>query len=138
MRKRLLVLSFVAMLVTFSVSQVFAQSELTLEGLAEQVTSLVQRVEALESFWESKGSRPLDDGACVIAEGELQRETAFKFYDQYEKFPENVTIKYVVVVPKENMVTVTYTEGWDEGRYSRERWIDCEFLESLDWVERER
>ena len=138
MRKRLLLLALVAILVFLSVSQVLAQSELTLEGLAEQVTSLVQRVEALESFWESKGSRPLDNGACVIAAGELQRETALKFYDQYEKFPENVEIQYVVVAPEENMVSVTYSEGWDEGRYSRERWIDCEFLESIDWVEIER
>lgn len=138
MSRRLVIAVLIVTLIFISVTQVSAQAELTLESLAEQLASLVERVEALESFWESKGSMPIDDDACVVATGELQRETALKFYDQYERFPENIQIQYVAVAPKLDMVSVTYSEGWDEGRYSRERWIDCEFLESIDWVERDR
>lgn len=132
MRKRLLLLAFVAILIFLSVSQVFAQSELTLEGLAEQVTSLVQRIEALESLWDGPGSLSLDDGGCVVATGELQRETAIKYYDQFEEFPDRIEIKTVAIQPEENKIAILYTDLW-ESEWAWEYWTDCEFVGSSDW-----
>ena len=132
MRKRLLTLAFVSILVAFSVSQVFAQGELTLEGLAEQVTSLVQRIEVLESLWDGPGSLALDDGGCIIATGELQRETAIKYYDQFEEFPGSIKINTVAIQPEENKVAILYSDVW-ENEWAWEYWDDCEFAGSSDW-----
>jgi len=131
-RKQLFILAFVAILVAFSVSQVFAQSELTLEGLAEQVVSLVQRVEALESLWDGPGSVALDGGGCVIVTGTLQRETAIKYYDQFEEFPDRILIETVAIQPEENKIAVLYTTLWGH-EWAWEYWIDCEFVGSSDW-----
>lgn len=140
MKRTLAITIVVLTLVLLSATTLFAQTELTLESLAEQFASLLERVEALESLWDGPGSITLSEpeGACVVATGELQRQTALKFYDQFDRFPENIQIHSVVVVARKNKVSVTYTEGWDEGRYARERWENCDFSESTDWVERTR
>lgn len=137
MQRKLIVSVLVVGLVVFSVSQVFAQSELTLEGLAEQLTSLVQRIETLESIWDGPGSIALDDGGCVIATGALQRETAIKFYDKFEEFPEYISINRVAIEPEENKVLVLYTEGFGDDRWVYEMWEGCEFAGSSEWEEDE-
>lgn len=133
MYRKMIVFVLAVVLVVFSVSQVFAQTELTLEGIAEQLTSLVQRVEALESIWDGPGSISLDDGGCLIATGDLQRETAIKFYDTFEEFPEYVSIYRVAIQPEEGKVMVLYTEGFGDDRWVYEMWEGCEFVGSSDW-----
>ena len=138
MKRKIAIAVVVVTLMSFGVAQVSAQAELTLESIAEQLVSLIERVEALESIWEGPGSLPLTEpeGACVVATGELQRETALKFYDQFDRFPENIRIHSVVVFPPADGTSVTYTEGWGDEYYARERWVNCEFSESTDWVDR--
>ena len=119
-------------------SIIWAQEEgVTLESLAEQLSSLVQRVEALESIWEGPGSISLEDGGCMIATGALQRETAIKFYDTFEEFPEYVSIYRVAFQPEENKVLILYTEGYGDDRWVYEMWTGCEFEGSSEWEEDE-
>ena len=141
MKRKIVIVVIVVTLTILGVTKVSAQAELTLENLAEQLASLVQRVAALESIWEGPGSIPIEEteGACIVATGKLQRQTALKFYQQFEKFPEDIEIQSVAILPSIPLtgIAVTYTAG--NGRYmARERWIDCEFVGGTDWVDRAR
>ena len=71
-----------------------AKEELTLEGLADDVTALAEkyseviaRVEIIESIWDAPGSIEVADNVCLLSErGNVQDETVLKYKENYDKW----------------------------------------------------
>ena len=129
-----------------------AQDGLTLEGLAEQVTALVgrvdavgegvkaltERVEAVESRWEGPGAVLLDDERCMIGARpytrDLQNETVLRYRDTYDEWPEmgDIWVAEIIWTGDLERIGIVY-EDYREDRYVMEIWEGCEFIGSSDW-----
>ena len=133
----------IIVVLTFLVPGVLlAQDELTLEGLAEQVTEVVEqvadlaeRIATIEEIWTGPGPIILEEGDCVIGLNEsLQDETVIKFKETYDEWldVDDVSIVQVMYLPESGNTAVVYEEYWED-KYVIEVWNGCEFLESSDW-----
>lgn len=149
MKRTHAILLSVALASLVFVSAAYAQEEgLTLEGLdegldvamqsigqlAEQVTALVARVDAVE---EAIAPPTISSGTCVLhlSSSPLQRETLTKYIDQFDTEPENLmTLKGIYYNEELNLTMLRFEEAWKD-RTVAEWWNNCEYKGSTDWVE---
>lgn len=144
--KRTMMVLAVVLALALPVS-VWAQSEgLTLEGLAQQVASVVERVEAIERLLLPSPVTDID-GNCMLAAGDALRSSenwdgalhpsTLLAYTSLSngKFPEEVTIKSVKVTPDGQIAVELVTEQSpsrdssfrEYGAFVVEYWNGCEF-----------
>lgn len=125
---------FLAFLIVPAV--VLAQDEdLTLAGLAEQLTALADRVTAIEA----RLAPTTEDGACVQYSGKhLQRETTTAYLDAFdEDMDSNQLILRSVRYDTEAGLTNYHFELIFDDRLVIERWRGCEFAGHSEWIEEE-
>lgn len=133
MKRFLIIIAVLAIVVP---GALLAQDELTLEGLAEQVAALVERVEAVEA---KLAPITTEDGVCVqYANGQVQRETVTKYFDAYEENLETSRLRLVAIqFGTETGLTVYHFEEVFADRSVTETWRGCEFLDVGEWQEEE-
>ena len=84
MRRILVILGVVALVAP---ATLWAQEELTLEGLAAQLTALSARVERVEALWEGPGAVEVDATTCSIGMPDsLQDETALLHKEKFDEW----------------------------------------------------
>ena len=110
-----------------------AQEELSLEGLSEQISSLVERVVSLEEKLEPVVTT---GGECVQYDGRsLQRETVTKhletFGEDIERQADLESVRYNI---ESGLTTYSFSYGYPLRRVT-ETWRQCEFLDHGEWVE---
>ncbi len=110
--------------------------ELTLAGLAEQLTALVTRVDAIESRL-THGAHVDDDGNCRLAVTDRLHATSIVEY--LEKYPDSdtpgrIAIASVYIVPGTG-IAVTFGPISESSTYRHitEYWSGCEFLNTSGW-----
>ena len=141
--KRFLMIAVVVIAIVMP-AMTWAQEEgLTLERLAEQITGLVERVGALESFYMRSAIMD-DEGACQVAIGEVDwtdgdggmHPTSLAAYLSLSDgvVPRNISIRSIKSTP-EGLIAIEF-ETYDEpgtglfneyGSYVIEYWSGCEF-----------
>lgn len=149
MKRFLVIIAVLALLVP---GALLAQDELTLEGLAERFTGLVERVDAVgervaaltvrgetvESMWEGPGAVMLDDERCMIGARpntrDLQDETVLKYKGTYDEWPEmgEFHVAEIIWMADLERTGVVYRERF-KNRSAMEIWEGCEFIGSSDW-----
>lgn len=142
-KKRFLLIVVVAIAIILP-SMIWAQEEgLTLEGVAEQVAGLVERVEALESLY-MRSVVSGDEGICQLAIGEVDwtdgdggmHPTSLAAYLSLSDgaVPRSVSIRTVKFTP-DGLIAIEF-ETYDEpgtgafneyGSYVIEYWNGCDF-----------
>lgn len=129
--------TFLAIIVTVlltSAAIVWAQDEeLTLAGLAEKLTALVERVTVIEERLEPVTTT---DGVCVqYSHNQLQRETITKYLDAFEEDVGSlVTLKSVRYNTESGLTSYHFEEAFTD-RSVTETWYGCEFVDTGKWVE---
>ena len=139
MKNKYLIAVMIALLAWFiALSVVSAQDELTLEDLAEglnvamqSIGLLAERVTALEGKLMPVTT---ENGVCIQhSAGQLQRETATKFFDKYEENVGSLIHLRGVHYDTENGLTIFYFNEGFSNRTVTETWRSCEFIGSSDW-----
>ena len=146
MKRKLLILCLLALLIP---SALLAQGEITLEGLAEQVAAIVNRVEALENLFANPWSPEIvytDDGICQnplhrssryggILEL-IHQETADAYRVAYgvSIAPHDVDLHSFSFATHTNHVYIEYGKG---DKRVLEKWAHCQFLGHSEWAEAE-
>ena len=124
---------------------VVAQDDLNLDGLADEVTALEQklteiiaRMEGIESIWDGPGSTELGDEVCLLSErGTMQDETVLKYKEKFDKWLDlNFSMIHQVRYSADtgNMLIV-YTDGPFASKMVIEEWDGCDFVGASDWWE---
>jgi hypothetical protein len=134
MKRRLAGLTLAAILLVLSASHLYAQGEITLEGLAEQLAALTGRVGTLEL----RTAAPVtEDGRCILLQRDfdIQPETATKFLDAFGVFPKDSYLGTIYFDSMSGQVGFIYRESSDYSnlKYVTEFWKGCEFAGSSDW-----
>lgn len=122
-----------------------AQGDLTLESLAETVSTLTEtvtglsaRVETIEALFAGPGAIELDEALCEIgAVASLQDATVLKYKEKWDKWPDmdEIFVISVLYSSESNHVFIVYESGYFEERFVTEKWDGCEFVGSSDWWE---
>ena len=133
MKRTLIIIALLALLVP---GALWAQEELTLEGLAEQLAALAGRVEALESVMTGPGAIEIEGGACQIAgDGGAQNETVVEWQVQRGEWPNVDQMRVAsVIIGEDGSTTVTYAHSYTD-EYIEEIWNGCEFAGTGDWYD---
>lgn len=145
MKRFLIIIAVLTLLVP---GVLLAQDEITLEGLAEQVTEVVEqvtdlaeRIELIESLWKGPGSTDLGDDLCLISlRDTLQDETVMKYKAQYDEWldPQSTWFVGVTYAKDTGHILITYADDlWGDANKVIEEWNGCEFVGSSDWWEEE-
>jgi len=143
--RRYIAATFVTIIVTVlltSAAVVWAQDdEVTLAGLAEQVTglagqvtALVDRVTALE---ERLAPAMTETGVCVqYADGQIQRETVTAYLATFEEDVDSslISLEAVHYDSESGLTTYNFEELFAD-RSVTETWNGCEFVGVGEWVE---
>lgn len=134
-----------AVLVMLAPAVMWAQGEVTLEGLAddiagltETVNALVSRIERIESIWDGPGSAGLADDVCQLTErGTMQDETVLKYKEKFGKWLDlNFSMIHQVRHSADTgNVLIIYTDGPFASKMVIEEWNGCEFVGASDWWE---
>ena len=140
--KRYIAATFVAIIVTVlltSVAVVWAQDEeLTLAGLAEQLTALVERVTAIEERLEPVTT---EDGVCILLtdDFDINPETATKFLDTFDALPDDPRLIGAEYNTETGRIGFLYRETSDYSnlKFVTEYWEGCQFAGSSDWTQEE-
>ena len=133
--KHIVRITIVVALFALLPAALLAQDELTLEGLAEQITALTDRVTAVEAKLEPLTT---DGGVCVqYAKGQLQRETITKYLDAFEENVGSLVSLKAVHHDTENGITIYHFDEGFTDRSVTETWRGCEFLDVGEWEEEE-
>ena len=139
MRRIRVFLAVIVLLLMLSVAQVMAQGEITLEGLAEQLAALVERVDAIEKRFEF--TPPVDeDGNCRLAiRNRVHPETMAAYLDTY---PDDRTPQYVYITSVHDGADSTLIKFNTyvmnkKDKHVTETWDGCEFVGHSDWWEEE-
>ena len=135
----------VAVLTVLAPAVLWGQGEVTLDGLAddlsaltETVTALVTRVERIESIWDGPGSTEIGDDVCLLSErGTMQDETVLKYKEKYDKW---LDLKFSMMQQVRysadtGHILIVYADGPFASKLVIEEWNGCEFVESSDWWE---
>lgn len=127
---------FLAIAIIVPTAIALAQDEeLTLAGLAEQVTALVGRVEAIENILSGPGATALDGGCEIAADGGMQNETVVKWQEERGEWPNVDQMRVTSVVLNEDETTlITYALSFTQ-EHIEEIWSGCEFVTTGDWYE---
>ncbi len=126
-----------------SAAVVWAQDEeITLAGLAEQVTglvddltALVERVTAIEERLEPVTT---GDGVCILLKDDfdISPETATKFLETFDALPDDPRLIGAEYNVKTGRVGFLYRESSDYSnlKFVTEYWEGCEYVGSSDWT----
>ncbi|MDE0079011.1 MAG: hypothetical protein OXO50_15940 [Caldilineaceae bacterium] len=136
MKRFLIITAVLAFLVP---GALLAQDELTLEGLAEQIANLADRVNTIES---EIAEEPVvtAEGKCIILHGDfdLHPETATKFLEDFEEIPSFVSLEAISFHPDTGTLGVLYVEYNNRPfKYVTEYWSGCQYEGSSQWTEGE-
>lgn len=147
--KRIISITIVVVLFALLPVALLAQDEITLEGLAETVAGLTERIEAIENLFSDPWSPEIvytDDGICQSPlhskgrysrsiKGEVRQETADAYRTQYGVSidpDDDVYLSSISFAVHTNHVYIEYTK--DERRVV-EKWAHCQFLGHSEWEE---
>ena len=123
------------LLATFAGGVVAADEELTLAGLAEQLTELAERLTVIESQLTPNAFVD-EDGNCRLAlRDRLHATSLTKFLDKYpdSDMPDSVSIENVYVVPGTGIAITFLVRGSPNSRLITEFWSGCDFVSTSDW-----
>ena len=123
MKRIILLVVLVALLVP---GVLWAQDEgVTLEGLAEEVVSIVERVSKLERVFFPP-TPMTGKGNCIIANnGGLHPTTTAAYMGLFNNQLPDPSVKGVLVEP-DGVIRIVHSVNWDS-MYVMEYWIGCEF-----------
>ncbi|MCY3903530.1 MAG: hypothetical protein OXF76_10245 [Caldilineaceae bacterium] len=114
-----------------------AQGEITLESLAEKVTSLATRIHALERAL-TPDTYVNPDGRCRLAMSSRLHPTSVVAY--LEKFPESSAPSYTLIsavhIVPDTGIAITFEHSADapgSKHQVTEYWKGCQFLHSSEW-----
>ena len=135
MARRITTVATAILLLTLLPTLLLAQSEITVEGLAETVAGLTERIEEIEQKL-THGAYVDDDGNCRLAVKDRLHATSLVNY--LEKYPDsgapgNIAINDVYVVPGTGIAITFSTRESTNTRLVTEFWSGCEFLSSSEW-----
>ena len=135
MARKITIITTVFLLLALLPTLLLAQSELTLESLAETVAGLTERIEEIEQKL-THGAHVDDDGNCRLAVQERLHATSM--VDYLEKYqdsgaPDNIVINNVYVVPGTGIAITFSTRESSNTRLVTEYWSGCEFVSSSEW-----
>ena len=120
----------------------YAQGDLTLEGLAEKVSALVGRVDAIESrllhdaFVTEKGNCELAVPGRLHATSLLSYMEKFTDVDDKTPRPEILSVYHLVEHEDAGATAIVFGVSGDypiRYRVISEHWLGCEFLSSSGW-----
>ena len=124
------------LLATIAGAAVAQDDELTLDSLADLVTALTSRVDAIEQ----KLAPPITaDGDCILffSSSPLQRETITQYITTFEEEPGPlISLKAVYYNDETGLATMQFAEGFMASRKVTEIWDGCEFAGSSEWTEK--
>ena len=124
----------VVLLALFVPGVLAAQGELTLEGLAEQVAGLAEKIAIVEAKLEPVTTA---DGVCIqYSYGQLQRETITKYFDSFDENIGSATLEAVHYDVERGLTTYHFRDGYPVRRVT-ETWRGCHFLDMGEWTEDE-
>lgn len=135
MARKITALATALLLLTLLPTLLLAQSELTLEDLAETVAGLTERIDEIEQKL-THGAYVDDDGNCRLAVQDRLHATSMVSY--LEKYPDsgapgNITLNDVYVVPGTGIAIKFSTRESTNTRLVTEYWSGCEFVSSSEW-----
>ena len=136
MKRHLIIIAVLALLVP---GALLAQDELTLEGLAEQVANLADRVTTIE-FELAEKIVITSEGKCLVLHGDfdLHHETATKFLDEFGEIPSFVSLEAISFHTDSGMLGVLYVEYNNRPfKYVTEYWSGCQYGGTSRWTEGE-
>ncbi len=114
-----------------------AQGDVSLEGLAERLQALTERVDAIEALWIDSEPLVMADGTCITgSDGGVQDATVLKYKTAFDEWPntDNIRIFAVAHDPETGIVGLQY-EALYNHEFVIEFWQGCEFLDSTNWWE---
>ena len=119
-----------------------AQSELTLESLAEQLVALTARIERIETLWDGPGAADVDGTTCQIGRrNHVQDETVVRYKEQFDVWldPKEIWFSEIRYSRGNGRTIIVYADdvpsGYYDEKYVSEEWDGCEFMGSSDWWE---
>lgn len=129
MKRYLIIISVLAVLIP---GALLAQDELTLEGLAEQLTALADRVSKLESDHATTKV----DGSCKLPDGlgSLDPEAATKWEELTGEETLNALRRGIEFNAEQQIVSYYYEERYDRDSYGLFVYYDSECNPTVgDW-----
>ena len=142
MKRQMIVVVVVVFLLAVGTSQVIAQSELTLESLAEQLGLVSDRVSVIESRL-TPNARITDKGNCQLAiPGRMHATSLLSYLEKYttESIPdvELMAVYHLVEDEPSGATAIGFrvTGGLNypvHFRFIYEYWDGCEYLKSSEW-----
>ena len=127
-RKSVLVTVILALLLLIA-GPVLAQEEVTLEGLAEQLAALVDRVGAIE---EKIGFPDTRDECWIAFHDKISRESLTAYFETFDS-DHPPPMRIVSVARNGDRVTVKFITAFNKSRYVEEYFDGCEFVGHSDW-----
>ena len=124
------------LLATLAGIAIAQDEEITLDSLADLVTALTTRVDAIEAILTGPGAIELEDGSCQIAaDGGLQNEAFLTYKDTWSEWPsmEQMRVSSIAVL-ESGSLGITYEYSFTN-RQVMETWDGCEFLSASKWWE---
>lgn len=129
------------LLILLAPATLWAQGELTLEGVAA-LAGLTERVARLEALFEGPGAVEVDETTCSIGRpGDLQDETVMRYKEQFDEWVEMDEVWFVDMRQsiESGHTIVVYAD--DHPAYAdwfvAETWDGCTFVGASDWYWRE-
>lgn len=116
----------------------WAQEEgVTLEGLAERIFSLTNRVVVIEEQL-AKGALVDSEGRCIVMQDDrsIHPESATKYWDTYGILPDDIRLDLVYFDTATGLTGFVIQESPQyigRFRYVTEFWDGCEYVKSSDW-----
>lgn len=142
MKQSLVVATLLALLLP---AAVVAKEELTLEGLADEVTALAEklsdviaRVETIESIWVGPGSTEMADDVCLFSErGTMQDETVLKYREKFDRWLDlNFSMIHQIRYSADTGHTlIVYADRHFASKLVIEEWNGCVIVGSSEWWE---
>ena len=146
MKFKLVVISLVclAVLGLSGPALLLAQGELSLEDLSEQlqaladkVTALTERVDAIEALGINSEPIRLQDGSCVVgSRGGMHAATVLSYRETFDEWPDPDDIRVIGVSynPETGVILIHYQELFTNMSIF-ELWHGCEYIENSNWWE---
>ncbi|MCY3709176.1 MAG: hypothetical protein OXG26_09785 [Caldilineaceae bacterium] len=144
MKQTLVIIGLLALLIP---GVLLAQEELTLDGLADQLTALENRLGALEAMFADPWSPNvihMDDGVCQnplhsksergdFIQMEMRQETADAYRTQYGTSIDPSLHVYLSSISFDVDSSNVYIQYTTNDRTVVEKWAHCEFLGHSEW-----
>ncbi len=148
MKRTFIIIGLLALLIP---GALLAQEDMTLDGLADQLKAMEERLGALEAMFADPWSPDviyMDDGVCQnplhskrergdFIQMEIRQETADAYRTQYGTSIDpsgNVYLSSISFDVDSSNVYIQYTTN---NRTVMEKWAHCKFLDHSEWEDAE-